>query len=80
MLRTLLTERLGVKAHVEQREMAVYALTVAKGGPRFSESASDGPLTARRIRKTGWILKVEGRRDKVPVLVIDHAERAPTEN
>jgi uncharacterized protein (TIGR03435 family) len=44
MLRTLLTERLGVQAHVEKREMPVYALTVAKGGPKFSESATEGPM------------------------------------
>ena len=144
MLRTLLTERLGVKAHMEQREMSVYALTVAKGGPKFSESATEGPLTATQdkgvmaaqhasmnefakelsgkffdrpvVDATGLKgrydinldmrplaaanpqdrmdmanammtalqqqlgLKVEGRKDKVPVLVIDHAERTPTEN
>ncbi len=144
MLRTLLSERLGVRAHFEEREMAVYALIVAKGGPKFSESAAEGPLTARQdkgvlaaqhasmnefakelsgkfferpvVDATGLKgrydinldmralaaanpqdrmdmanammtalqeqlgLKVEGRRDKVPVLVIDHAERTPTEN
>src|SRR5580658_1149415 len=30
MLRTLLAERLGLKAHVESKEMPVYALTLAK--------------------------------------------------
>jgi uncharacterized protein (TIGR03435 family) len=44
MLRTLLTERLGVQAHVEKREMPVYALTLAKGGPKFSESTTEGPM------------------------------------
>ena len=32
MLRTLLTERLGLRAHFEKREMPVYALTIAKTG------------------------------------------------
>lgn len=45
MLRTLLEERMGVKAHFEKTEMPVYALTIAKGGPKFQESASQGPLS-----------------------------------
>ena len=47
MLRTLLEQRMGLKAHVEKREMGVYALTVAKGGPKFSESKTDGPEAER---------------------------------
>jgi uncharacterized protein (TIGR03435 family) len=43
-LRTLLTERMGVKAHFERKEMPVYALTLARGGPKFSESATEGPM------------------------------------
>ena len=30
-------------AHIEKREMAVFALTLAKGRPRFHESTTDGP-------------------------------------
>jgi uncharacterized protein (TIGR03435 family) len=144
MLRTLLTERLGLRTHVEPREMPVYALTVAKGGPKFSESTTEGPLSAVMdkgvmvaqhasmtelatemsgkffdrpvvdatglkgrydirldIRALGGAnpqdrmdmatammtalqqqlgLKVEGRKGTVDVLVIDHAEKVPTEN
>jgi uncharacterized protein (TIGR03435 family) len=43
MLRTLLAERLGLKAHVESKEIPVYALTLAKSGPKFPESTSEGP-------------------------------------
>ncbi len=43
MLRTLLAERFGMKVHIEKNEMQVYALTVAKGGPKFHESATEGP-------------------------------------
>ena len=50
MLRTLLMERIGLKTHVEKREMPVYALTVAKGGPKFSESTSEGPEVSRQER------------------------------
>jgi len=48
MLRTLLEQRMGLRTHVEKREMAVYALTVAKGGPKFPESTTDGPEATRQ--------------------------------
>jgi uncharacterized protein (TIGR03435 family) len=143
MLRTLLTQRMGVKAHVERREMPVYALTLAKGGPKFSESTTEGPMVSGQdkgalliqrvsmselaaevgrgfdrpvVDATGLKgrydiridvaavaavnqadrmdaasammtalqeqmgLKLEGRKDWVDVLVIDHAGKMPTEN
>jgi uncharacterized protein (TIGR03435 family) len=144
MLRRLLSERMGVKAHSEKREMSVYALTIAKGGPKFSESATEGPMVTGQdkgamliqrvtmsqlaaeigrgmfdrpvIDATGLKgrydiridmgavqsvnqadrmdaasammaalqeqmgLKLESRKDLVDVLVIDHAEKTPTEN
>jgi uncharacterized protein (TIGR03435 family) len=36
MMRSLLIERFHLKYHVEDREMPVYALTVAKGGPKIT--------------------------------------------
>jgi uncharacterized protein (TIGR03435 family) len=148
MLRTLLAERLGVKVHIEQREIPVYALTLAKGGPKFSESKTEGPPAGRgkagvwsferfsmsdfatalsqalgrpvvdatglkgrydvRLDSTPYMaaatadgnkpspadipgilitalqeqlgLKVESRKDRIDTLVVDHAERTPTEN
>jgi uncharacterized protein (TIGR03435 family) len=143
MLRTLLTERMGVKAHVERREMPVYALTLAKGGPKFSESTTEGPMVSGQdkgalliqrvsmselaaevgrgfdrpvVDATGLKarydirldmaavaaanqadrmdaasatmtalqeqmgLKLEGRKDLDDVLIIDRAEKTPTEN
>jgi uncharacterized protein (TIGR03435 family) len=41
LTRKLLAERFGLVIHTEQREMAVYALTVAKGGPKLVVSKSD---------------------------------------
>jgi uncharacterized protein (TIGR03435 family) len=41
MVRKLLAERFGLKLHREQREMPVYALTVARGGPKMEKSAGD---------------------------------------
>jgi len=41
MVRKLLAERFGLQLHHEQREMPVFALTPAKGGPRLSANTSD---------------------------------------
>jgi uncharacterized protein (TIGR03435 family) len=41
MMRKLLAERFGLKLHPEQREMPVFALTIAKGGPKLTPNASD---------------------------------------
>jgi uncharacterized protein (TIGR03435 family) len=43
MMRTLLAERFGVKVHSERKEMQVYELTLAKGGPKFHEATTEGP-------------------------------------
>jgi uncharacterized protein (TIGR03435 family) len=48
MMKTLLVERMGLKTHVEKREMPVYALTLAKGGPKFAASGSEGPEVTRQ--------------------------------
>jgi len=39
LMRALLTDRFGLKAHAETKEMPVYALVVSKGGPKLKESA-----------------------------------------
>jgi len=41
MVRKLLAERFGLKAHEEQREMPVFALTLAKDGPKLAKSTGD---------------------------------------
>jgi uncharacterized protein (TIGR03435 family) len=41
MLRTLLMERFGLKIHHDSKDQPVYALVVAKGGPKLKESAPD---------------------------------------
>lgn len=41
LARKVLTERFGLVAHTEKREMEVYALTVAKGGQKMTPSAGD---------------------------------------
>lgn len=39
MMRTLLADRFRLAFHTEPKDMAVYVLTVAKGGVKFNESA-----------------------------------------
>jgi len=41
MVRKLLVERFGLKMHREPREMAAYALTIAKDGPKLAATKSD---------------------------------------
>lgn len=41
LVRKLLAERFGLVVHHEQREMRVFALAVAKGGPKMTPSADD---------------------------------------
>jgi len=41
MLRTLLATRFGLVVHPDKRELSVYAITVAKGGPKLEKSKSD---------------------------------------
>jgi len=45
MLRALLVERFGLKFHREQKEFSIYALSVAKGGPKLkaAEKPDDPP-------------------------------------
>jgi uncharacterized protein (TIGR03435 family) len=40
MLRNLLTDRFKLTFHREQKELSIYALSVAKGGPRLQESSA----------------------------------------
>ena len=41
MMQKILKERFGMELHREQREMPVFALTVAKGGPKMTPNTSD---------------------------------------
>jgi uncharacterized protein (TIGR03435 family) len=41
LIRKILTERFGLKLHPEQRELAVFALRPAKGGPKLVANTSD---------------------------------------
>jgi bla regulator protein blaR1 len=46
MLRALLTERFGLSAHWDERELAVYSLEIAKGGPKLHEAKPGDAYTS----------------------------------
>jgi len=46
MLQKLLADRMGVRIHMEKKEMAVYVMTVAQGGPKFKETDGEGLMAA----------------------------------
>lgn len=48
MLRTLLSERLGLKAHREIRRMSGYILSIGKGGPKLTETGPSLPTNDPR--------------------------------
>ncbi|SPE40254.1 conserved hypothetical protein [Candidatus Sulfopaludibacter sp. SbA3] len=47
MLQTLLAERFKLAFHRETKELSVYALVVAKGGPNLKESDREGESTTK---------------------------------
>jgi uncharacterized protein (TIGR03435 family) len=65
MLQTMLAERFQLVVHPETKEMPVYVLTAAKGGPRFI-----APSTARRpapvIQPSGRVVAAAGFSDPEP--------------
>ncbi|MDP9049753.1 MAG: TIGR03435 family protein, partial [Acidobacteriota bacterium] len=56
MMRKVLGERFGLKLHNEQRQMPVFALTVAKGGPKLTENTTDpnGTMDQNGGSGNGW--------------------------
>jgi bla regulator protein blaR1 len=61
MVRALLKDRFQLKAHLESREMPVYALVVAKGGPKLS--AAQPSVQGGRTPPGAWNLKNVGAAD-----------------
>jgi len=50
MIQTLLVERFGLKVHHDSKDQQVYALVVAKGGPKLKESAM-GPEASAAVKE-----------------------------
>jgi uncharacterized protein (TIGR03435 family) len=80
MLQKLLADRFGLKFHHEQRELSVFAITVAKGGPKMTVSAAGqgneddftfrklGDLTASNITMNEFAKEMQGSVTDRPVL------------
>lgn len=49
MLQALLTERLQMTVHFEKREMQIYELAAAKGGPKLRESSPEAAVPPSRL-------------------------------
>ncbi len=82
MLAKLLTDRFQLKFHHEQKELPVYVITVAKGGPKMTKSAAGpdddiafffrnfGDLTVRNLSMKDFATWFQGSVTNKPV--VDH--------
>jgi len=77
MLQTLLEDRFALRVHREIRQMPVFALTIAKGGPKLqaTKDPSADPWSEFRRgeieagnRDTGWLAAILMRRLRHPVV------------
>ena len=70
MLRALLEDRFGLKAHMETRPEPAFALTVAKRGPKLQKGLPPPP---RPAGKTGlWPAPIESERDPRGMSLVAH--------
>jgi uncharacterized protein (TIGR03435 family) len=67
MLQRLLEERFALKLHREDREFSVYALTIAKGGPKLHPTLKPGPyrFSAQPGHATGFSLSMPQFADRL---------------
>ena len=59
MLQTLLKERLGLAFHRDTRELPVYALVVARNGPKFHKSETEGDASRKAAPGGAMAVKFE---------------------
>ncbi|HYW43222.1 MAG TPA: TIGR03435 family protein [Bryobacteraceae bacterium] len=57
MLQGLLAERFKMEVHKESKVLSVYAVVVAKGGPKLHPSEGDEPSSMKRAGMMGGVLK-----------------------
>jgi bla regulator protein blaR1 len=69
-VRILLADRFQLKVHKETKEMPVYALTVAKNGPKFQPSANDDVTRTGLNIHRGDTGKSEITATRIPVAVL----------
>lgn len=70
MQQSMLVERFGMKSRLEQKEMPVYDLVLAKGGPKFKESTTTpaDPGTPMTFGGRGGAVKIDMGSDGFPNL------------
>lgn len=56
MLQAMLVDRFKLAVHREMKEMSVYDLVVAKGGPKFQETKADEPHLAGQTLPSGGVM------------------------
>jgi uncharacterized protein (TIGR03435 family) len=56
MLQELLKERLGLAYHLETRDLPVYALVVARNGPKFHKSETEGDPSMDPVPGRTWAM------------------------
>jgi uncharacterized protein (TIGR03435 family) len=67
MLQTLLKERFGLVAHIEERTLSGYALVVAKGGPKFQDATPPEPnLTKEDLMERNRKMMAQRGKDHKP--------------
>lgn len=60
MLRALLADRFQLKFHREKKELAIYALTVAKGGPKLKPSSTSSETPPQGPPPLIFVLSAQG--------------------
>jgi len=79
LVRKLLAERFGLKAHKEQREMAVFALTVVKNGPRLPPARGDRYAGGQQMARGGEGYRTLAFKDTsmqdFAVMLLDYLDR-----
>lgn len=60
MLQALLADRFHLKAHVENKESSVYAITIAKGGSKLHETKVDDDPTHPSLANSGVDVQAHG--------------------
>ena len=66
MLQALLADRFQLAAHSELREMPIYAMVIAKGGPKLARTDVNGTLTGGRGR-----IGITGADDALAILAFE---------
>ena len=73
MLQNLLADRFGLKIHRETKELPVYALVVAKGGPKFKAAESQG--LSINSNRTHWHVEAKVSMQRLAELLSEDAGR-----